>query len=588
MSETQTEHDVILIGAGLAGLSLARQLLLETDKTVLVLDRSPVVPVPRQKVGEATVQCSGYYFGRVLGLEEYLLREHYLKYNLRFYWKSPGRDNAAFEDFSQSYIRGLSNIPTYQLDRNKIEEELARRNRECERYTLLHPVSDVTIEVAADDGPHTVRYRREGRQHTAHGKWLVDTSGRSRLLAHKLGLTMPSEIHHGAAFLWVEGLLDITELTGRSRREQRLAPERRALGHLPFWLATNHFCGEGFWLWTIPLQGKTSIGVVFDNRYFPKEEVASAAGLVDWICREFPLFARDLPRRKVLDYAGYRSFAHDCKRTIDAQRWAMSGEAGRFADPLYSPGGDIISLYNTLIADAIATADPEELAAKAPLYDRAMRAFYDAYVPSFAISYQTLGDPESFTLRYVWELTIYFAFYVFPLINDLFVDRRFMPSFLGLFAQLGPLNRRLHELLEGYYFWQKAHLRRPAEPVYFEFTELPALPRAEKLFYQVGVGREEALGLLTGQLASLRELARFVAAHLAAVVAGEPALVRRRAFVEGIDLRVVTFDPDAFAALAARARAAGDELYEWTFDPGVMDRYRTEPAVPAKAASGAA
>ena len=71
----------------------------------------------------AKVQVSGYYFSRVLELEEYLLREHYLKYNLRFYWKTPGRANDTFEDYSQAYIQKLSNIASYQLDRN------ARPNR---------------------------------------------------------------------------------------------------------------------------------------------------------------------------------------------------------------------------------------------------------------------------------------------------------------------------------------------------------------------------------------------------------------------------------------------------------------------------
>src|SRR4029079_39644 len=113
-------YDVVIIGAGLAGLSLARQLLLNSDKEVLLLDKRSEIPPPHQKVGEATVQLSAYYFSKVLDLEEHLLREHFMKYNLRFYWKNPGRDNRCFEDYSQSYIRTLSNIATYQLDRNKI------------------------------------------------------------------------------------------------------------------------------------------------------------------------------------------------------------------------------------------------------------------------------------------------------------------------------------------------------------------------------------------------------------------------------------------------------------------------------------
>src|SRR6476646_686216 len=115
---TEKHYDVLIIGAGLAGLALARQLLLYTDKRILLVDRRTEFPPAKQKVGEATVQLSAYYYARVLDLEEHLLREHFLKYNLRFYWKTPGMDNSRWESFSQSYIRGVSNVPTYQLNRN--------------------------------------------------------------------------------------------------------------------------------------------------------------------------------------------------------------------------------------------------------------------------------------------------------------------------------------------------------------------------------------------------------------------------------------------------------------------------------------
>ena len=88
---SSNHYDVVIIGAGLAGLSLARQLQLESDKKILLIERRREIPPRRQKVGEATVQLSGYYFSKVLDLEEHLLREHFMKYNLRFCWKSAGR-----------------------------------------------------------------------------------------------------------------------------------------------------------------------------------------------------------------------------------------------------------------------------------------------------------------------------------------------------------------------------------------------------------------------------------------------------------------------------------------------------------------
>jgi hypothetical protein len=56
--------------------------------------------------------------------------------------------------------------------------------------------------------------------------------------------------------------------------------------------------------------------------------------------------------RKILDHGSFKDFSYGCVQTIHPSRWAISGEAGRFTDPLYSPGGDLISVYNTLITDA--------------------------------------------------------------------------------------------------------------------------------------------------------------------------------------------------------------------------------------------
>lgn len=567
-------YDVVLVGGGLAGLALARHLLLTPGtRRVLLLEKRASVPPPGQKVGEATVQVSAYYLSRVLGLEEHLLREHFLKYNLRFHWKTPGLDASSYETYSQSYIRQFSNIATYQLDRNALEAELLRLNVEDPSFTFRPGVSDIQARV--DETPHRITFTAAGDTIDVEAGWFVDTSGRGKLLARGRGLHRAGEIRHGASFMWVEGLLNVEALTSLSPRAARVHRNRSAIGHAPIWLATNHFCGEGFWFWTIPLQGRTSLGLVFDSALIPYDSVSSVPKLVDWVCREFPIFARDLPRRKVLHHAGLRDFAFDCAQTISADRWAMAGEAGRFSDPLYSPGGDLIALYNTLIVDAIQTTDPADLARKAALYEPMMRAFYEAYVPGFAIGYSTLGDQEAFSLKYVWELTIYFGFYVFPFINDLFTDVRFAAHFLRRFTELGRVNRNIQAFISAFYHWKKSALPQPAGQIFFEFTDVGPLWRAQQAFYDVGVTVEDAMRLLDEHAANVRRLARFIVAHVSARVAGDRSVLHRRAFVEDIDLLELTFDPEAIRDRHARTAGAPTH-YEWPFDAAVLDRFSTE------------
>ena len=97
--------DVIITGAGMAGLTLARQLLLYTDKTILLLDKLENPPGKSQKVGESLVQLAGYYLSKTLDLEEHLLIHHYLKYNLRFHWKTTSGKHDYWEDISSASIR---------------------------------------------------------------------------------------------------------------------------------------------------------------------------------------------------------------------------------------------------------------------------------------------------------------------------------------------------------------------------------------------------------------------------------------------------------------------------------------------------
>jgi flavin-dependent dehydrogenase len=567
-------YDVTILGAGLAGLALARQLLLYTDKRILLLDKRTIVPTSRQKVGESTVQVAAYYYAKVLDLEEYLLHGQLMKYNLRFYWKTPARANDRFEDYGQSYMRTFSNIACYQLDRNTFEAELLRLNRQDPRLEFCAGVTGLDVTLA-NGGPHTVTFSCDGRRRTVGSTWVVDTSGRGRFLARRLGLCRTNPIRHGAAFLWVDGLVNIDRLTDRWPRDAHMRRERARLGHAPFWLATNHFMGEGFWFWVIPLRGKTSLGVVYDNRTFPRERVASAAGFLDWACEEFPLFARDLSGRCVLDYSAIKDFAHDCGQTISPARWAMAGEAGRFTDPLYSPGSDLIAVYNSLITDAILTDDPPALAAKCRLFEQLMRAFYQGTVPSYATSYDALGDQEVFTLKYIWELSVYFSFYVFPFINGLFTDRRFIPLFLAKFARLGAVNHNLQACLSAYFQWKKQQRIAARGPNFQEFTNVTPLRTAEQAFYQVGVSVEEAGQVLNAQLDNLRELARFVLAHIASVVVDDETLLTRAGFVEGINLENWPFDP---AAIRNRHEAcAGEErTYRWTFDPFALRQLRPE------------
>lgn len=582
MTGTQQHYDVVILGSGLAGLTLARHLLLESDKNILVLDKSPVIPIQRQKYGESSVQVGGYYYSKVLDLEQYLWHEQFMKYNLRFYFKTPGRTNERFEDYSQAYIRTFSNIPCYQLDRNRFEEDVLEMNRSDSRFELQHPVKIEAVELSETDR-HTIEYTSGGERHSVSADWVVDTTGRGRLLARENDLRAPSPINHGSAFLWVEGTVDLEKLTDRSPKEIRNNPAKRQTGHTPHWLATNHFMGEGFWFWVIPLRGMTSLGIVFDRSLVDGSQFTSAEKLVDWICHEFPLFQHDLPDREIVDFSVLKTYAHGCTQTINSSKWAISGEAGRFNDPLYSPGSDFIALHNSMIVDAINCDDPKRLSRKCWFAEMLMEACYNSLMPTFVTTYDALGDQETFVLKYTWELSAYFAFFVFPFINDFQCKTDFIPAYLSRFSKMGAINQSIHAMVSGYFQWKKNQPTGDESPIFHDFTSLAPLARAEKTFYEVGVTDEEAKAVLDSQLENLAEFARFIIAYIYSMVLREDRILFNDSFVSAIDFKSLEFNEEQMQAEWER-HAATTEEFEWSFCPHALDSFRQPAAAVAPVA----
>jgi flavin-dependent dehydrogenase len=404
MSATPASHDVVIMGGGLAGLTLALQLKQRfADLDVLVIERrAHPVPEAAHKVGESSVEIGAHYFSKVLDLQAHLDQAQLRKFGFRFFFSEGRRDIDQVTEIGAS--RFLS-IPSYQIDRgifeNFLGEEVQRRGVRFVDAAIVRG-----IELSDDGAAHRLTYAAAGETRHASARWLVDACGRAGLLKRKLDLAQQNAHLCNAVWFRIKDRIDIDRWSDNPDWRARCDPPAR-------WLSTNHLVGAGYWVWLIPLaSGSHSVGIVADPRLHPLEAINSFDKAMTWLETWQPRLFDELDGKRALlqDFAFFRDFSYGCKQVFSARRWALTGEAGLFLDPFYSPGSDFIGIANTYITELIAIDRAgRPLAAHAQLYDQIYHSFYESTLALYTDQYPMFGDPEVLPVKVIWDYTYYWG-----------------------------------------------------------------------------------------------------------------------------------------------------------------------------------
>jgi flavin-dependent dehydrogenase len=449
-----TGYDVVILGGGLAGLSLARQLHLEAPSVRVLVAEKRQHPVREAafKVGESTVEIGAHYFQKVLDLEPHLRSAQLEKLGLRYFF--PHGDNRNLERRVELGAPDYSNVPSFQLDRGRFENMLFQLVQSC-GTEVLDNCTVRAIELGQTN--HEVTLSVDGTPRTVAARWVVDASGRASLLKRKLGLARPSGHAVNASWFRFKTRLRVDDWSDDPDWTARVPTRRR-------WLSTNHLMGKGYWVWFIPLgSGSTSVGIVADSALHPFNRINRFERALDWMRQFEPQAAGvvEAHTSDLEDFLALQHFAHGCVRVFSPDRWALTGEAGVFTDPFYSPGSDFIAMGNECIADLVARdVRGEDVSTRAESFNQTYLLLFDAFIRLYEGQYPIMGNAQVMTAKVTWDNACYWG-----ITAPLFFQRRYRrPEFI---ASIEPLMRRffvLHARMQSFFrAWDIADQRHYAD-----------------------------------------------------------------------------------------------------------------------------
>jgi 2-polyprenyl-6-methoxyphenol hydroxylase-like FAD-dependent oxidoreductase len=441
----QSDHDVAIVGGGVAALTLALELRRGRPGTRLLIVEPRPHPVPEitHTVGESTVEIAAQYLRDRLGLADHLNNSQLRKMGLRMFFSHDGNTDIArrMELGSSAFTPQV----TYQIDRGRLENEL---NQFCLSEGVEITSGRVTsVEIGLGDRPHTLSVQYGDATTSTTARWVVDASGRNRTLPRQLELKRANEHHCNAVWLRVATEIDIGKWSDDPSWQARLAEGDRAM-------STNHLMGEGYWVWLIRLaSGSTSVGIVADPAFHPFNDFNTLTKAQSWLAEHEPQCAVVLAQHQHLikDFRVMKKYSHGAAKVYDGQsRWCLTGDSGVFLDPLYSSGLDLVAIGNGLITDMITRElDGENVVARSGINDSLFRSLTDMWLNIYCNQYKLMGSPAVMSAKVIWDIAFYWGFLGLMYSNGRFVsvadDPGVVPHLEGLIELSNRMQRFFRE-----------------------------------------------------------------------------------------------------------------------------------------------
>ncbi|HEV7682623.1 MAG TPA: NAD(P)/FAD-dependent oxidoreductase [Pyrinomonadaceae bacterium] len=326
--ETNTKYDVIVIGGGPAGSTIA-SILAREGRSVVLFEKERF---PRHHIGESLMTDTYFTFQRMGLLEKMKASPFVQKYSVQFA-NPAGKESRPFFFFEANHHECAV---TWQITRAQFDLMLIEHAEEQGAKVY----QETQIKRVLFDGARAVGVEarfKDGSVQEFHAPVVVDASGQSAMLSNKLGWRVRDpKLKKAVLYSYFKGAHREPDLNGGAT------------------LVLRTPLGSNGWFWYIPLENDiTSIGVVADPEYLVQgrgqdlakifneevEKVESCRKRMEGSTRVDKIYS-------ILDYS-YRS------KSCAGDGFILIGDAYGFLDPIYSSGVLLALKMAELAADSI-------------------------------------------------------------------------------------------------------------------------------------------------------------------------------------------------------------------------------------------
>jgi flavin-dependent dehydrogenase len=326
--DTKTTYDVIVIGGGPAGSTIA-SILAREGRSVVLFEKERF---PRHHIGESLMTDTYFTFQRMGLLEKLKASPFVRKYSVQFA-NPAGKESRPFYFFEANHHECAV---TWQVTRAQFDLMLIEHA--ADQGAKVYQETQIKRVLFDGERAYGVEARlTDGSLQEFHAPVVVDATGQTAMLSNKFGWRVRDpKLKKAVLYSYFKGAHREPDLNGGAT------------------LVLRTPLGSNGWFWYIPLENDiTSVGVVANPEYLVQGRGQDLAKIfheeIEKVesCRKRVAGATRVDKiYSILDYS-YRS------KSCAGDGFILIGDAYGFLDPIYSSGVLLALKMAELAADSI-------------------------------------------------------------------------------------------------------------------------------------------------------------------------------------------------------------------------------------------